>query len=54
VKERVRYTNDYGRGCVQLARMLKSEKSAQGQEADILREIIDEIIFEVNTEWGLA
>ena len=53
VKERVRYTNDYGRGCVQLARMLKSEKSAQGQEADILREIIEETILEVNAEWGL-
>ena len=53
VKVRVRHTNDYGRGCTQLARMLKSEKSAQGQEADILREIIEETILEVNAEWGL-
>jgi len=53
VKEQVRYTNDFGRGCTQLARMLKAEKGAQGREADILREIIDETILEVNKEFGL-
>jgi len=53
VKVKVRYTNDFGRGCTQLARMLKSEKSTQGQEADILREVINEVILEVNEEWGL-
>ncbi len=53
VKEQVRYTDDFGRGCTRLARMLKAEKGAQGREADILREIIDETILEVNKEFGL-
>ena len=53
VKERVLYTELYGRGCIQLARMLKFEGAMQDQLGDFLRKEMDAAILEVNAEWGL-
>jgi hypothetical protein len=53
VKALVRYVDLYGQGCTRLARLLKEEKGAQGRAADMLREMIDEVIVEVNQEFGL-
>ena len=53
VKEQLRYTEVYGRGCIRLVRLLKSEGAAQGSLADFLRKEIEETILEVNREWDL-
>jgi hypothetical protein len=53
VKERLLYTDLYGRSCIQLARMLKSEGAVQDQLGDILRKEIDAAILDVNQEWDL-
>ncbi len=53
VKVLVRYTNHYSISCTRLARLLRAEKGIQSRLADILREIIDEVILEINEEFGL-
>ena len=53
VKEQMRYTEIYGRGCFRLVRLLKSERLSQGSLADFLRKEIDAAILEVNQEWGI-
>jgi len=52
-KALVRYTEKYGQGCIRLAQLLKSEKGVQGRAADMIGEIIEEVILEVNKEFGL-
>ena len=53
VKEQLRYTEVYGRGCIRLVKLLKSEGAAQGSLADFLRKEIEDTILEVNQEWDL-
>ena len=53
VKVLVRYTNLYSISCTRLARLLRVEKGIQSRLADILKEIIDEVILEINEEFGL-
>ena len=49
----MRYTEKYGQGCTRLARLLKAEKDMQGRAADMLMQEINELILELNREFGL-
>ena len=52
VKALVRYTDKHGQSCIRLKQMLKTEKGMQGRAAEMLRDLIDELILEVNKELG--
>ena len=52
-KTLVGYADKYGQGCIRLSQLLKAEQGEQGHAAQVLREMIDEVIVEVNKEFGL-
>lgn len=53
VQERVHLTNIYGQGCSRLVKLLKAEGLEHTRLEVAMNDLIDQVILEINEEWGL-